>query len=263
MPNAQASPNRVRPYALPRKVPTIGQDDRSLKYRLQRTDRRKTMALRVQRDGGIEVLAPGGVDAAYVRNFVGRRAGWIADRRRYFSEMLRRHPPKELKNGESFSVFGRDHRLRLERLPGLKAPFCRIEGRKLNVSINGLFVETLPSIVGLAIREWYAALTEKKARAIIRKHAGALAVRPNNLKVVNQAARWASCSKNGDIRCNWRLSMMPMPVLEYIIVHELCHLKTRDHSAKFWSILKSVLPDYERRRQRLRQVGPGIAMAMA
>lgn len=234
-----------------------------LKYRLQRTERRKTLSLRVLRDGEVEVLAPGFVEADYVRRFVGRRAGWIADRRRYFSEMLRRHPPKELKNGESFPILGRSHRLRLENLPGLRAPHCRIEGRKLNISINGLAKETLTNVVGPAIREWYGALTERKVRAIIRKHTRALAVEPRNLKIVSQTSRWASCSKNGDIRCNWRLSMMPVQVLEYVIVHELCHLKTHDHSARFWRILKSVLPDYERRRQWLRQVGPGIATTIA
>ncbi|MBI5244743.1 MAG: M48 family metallopeptidase [Elusimicrobia bacterium] len=60
------------------------------------------------------------------------------------------------------------------------------------------------------------------------------------------------------MRVNRRLSMMPMPVFEYVVAHELCHLKTHDHSLKFWRILKSVLPDYVKRQEWLRQSGPAV-----
>ena len=239
-------------------MPIILQEGRRLEYRLRRTDRRKTIALRVQRDGGVEVRAPHFVNAAHVRKFVGGRAGWIAERQRYFSEMLRQHPPKELKSGESFAIFGRDHRLRLELRPGLKTPICRLDGGRFKVAIDGKAGAASADVAWPAIREWYAALTEKKVHAVIRKHARALAVTPGELKIVEQASRWASCSKNGDIRCNWRLAMMPLPVLEHVVVHELCHLKMHDHSPRFWRMLKSVLPDYEKRRAWLRTNGPGM-----
>lgn len=241
-------------------MPHIVHKKHRLAYRLYSTGRRKTIALKVHRDGRVDVRAPQHITRTMVRRFVEKRAGWILDKQRYFQELLKQHPAKEFKNGEAFPVLGRNYRLRLERKPGLAAPFCRTDGQRLRVFVNGQVGECLKIAMQETIRAWYSALTEKKARAVIRKYARALAVAPGKLRIVEQAKRWASCSKNGDIRVNWRLSMMPMPVFGYVLVHELCHLKTHDHSLKFWQILKSVLPDYEKRREWLRQQGPGYIM---
>ena len=238
---------------------TLVQKGRQLRFRLHKTDRTKTLALRVQQDGGVDVRAPRFIKIEQVRRFVARRADWILDKQNYFAEFRRKYPPKDLKNGETFPLLGRRYRLRLEHVPGLSECFCRAEGHRLTVFVDGQVGEALKNATWQALRAWYSALTEKKVRAVIRKHARSLAVEPGSLKVVEQTKRWASCSKGGDIRCNWRLSMMPGPVLEYIVVHELCHLKTHDHSAGFWRILKSVLPDYEKRRDWLRHQGPAIA----
>lgn len=241
-------------------MPHIVHKKHRLTYRQYATGRRKTIALKVHRDGQVDVRVPRHISPTTIRRFVTRRADWILDKQRYFQELLRKHPAKEFRNGESFSVLGRNFRLRLERQPGLAAPFCLTDGQRLKVFIDGQNGESLKTAVRGTIRAWYSALTEKKARAVIRKHARALAVTPGKVIVTEQAKRWASCSKSGDIRVNWRLSMMPMPVFDYVLVHELCHLKTHDHSPKFWRILKSVLPDYEKRREWLRQQGPGYIM---
>lgn len=231
-----------------------------IEFKVLVTRRSKTMALKVHRDGAVEVRAPKYMTRAQVRQFVSRRASWIVERQRYFRELKRKHPGKELKNGESFPVLGRNLRLKLERRPGLESPYCQIEDRRLKVVVNGQEGEALRAVTSSAIRDWYSALTGRKAAAITRKHSKALAVKPGGLKIGDQAMRWASCSRSKDIRINWRLSMMPMPVLEYVIVHELCHLKTHDHSPRFWRILKSVLPDYEKRREWLRREGPALVM---
>jgi hypothetical protein len=211
--------------------------------------------LRVHRDGEIEVRAPNFVKQVILRRFVDSRAEWILEKQRYFADLLKNYPPKEFRNGETFPVLGRNHRLKVEHETDSHQPICRLDSRRLKVIVNGESGEQLQRVLRRSIREWYAALTEKKVRAVIRKHARALAVHPGKLKIADQAKRWASCSKSGDIRCNWRLSMMPMPVLEYVVTHELCHLRTHDHSAQFWRTLKSVLPDYEKRRDWLKEHG--------
>ncbi|MBI5624305.1 MAG: M48 family metallopeptidase [Elusimicrobia bacterium] len=214
--------------------------------------------MKVHRDGRVDVRAPRHVTKTMVRQFVLRRADWILDKQSYFQDLLKKNPAKEFRTGETFSVFGRNFRLRLERQPGLEFPFCKTEGQRLKVVVNGQVGEGLKNAIRGTIRDWYGVLTEKKARAVVRKHAKGLAVTPGRLIVTEQAKRWASCSKIGNIRLNWRLSMMPPAVFEYVVVHELCHLKTHNHSLKFWRILKSVLPDYETRREWLRKNGPGL-----
>lgn len=242
---------------------SVRSDRQIIRFKTLATSRRKTIALKVRRDGSVELRAPRSVTRAQMRRFVARRSVWILERQRYFRELACKHPGKEFKNGETFPLLGRNLRFRLERRAGFKKPLCRVEGRRLKVVVDGQTGDELKSAIWSAVQEWYSALSGRKAAAIVRKRARELAVKPGKLRVGNQAMRWASCSKSGDIRYNWRLSMMPLPVLEYVIVHELCHLKTHDHSARFWRILKSVLPDYEKRREWLRGHGPAIAAALS
>lgn len=212
------------------------------------TSPRKTISLRVHHDGRVVVQAPEHLDARQVDAFLKRKSAWIGRRQDYFREMRLRHPLKELRNGESFSVLGRHFRLR--RVSAGKGP--RLDERRLVVP---------PGTGWPDIRAWYGVLTRRRVEALLRRHAPALKVRPGTVRLADQTRRWASCDRDGGIRCNWRLGMMPPGIIEYIVVHELCHLIVRTHSPRFWRIVKSVLPDYEKRRDWLRERGPGIAFS--
>ncbi|HVA66232.1 MAG TPA: SprT family zinc-dependent metalloprotease [Elusimicrobiota bacterium] len=241
-------------------MPTITYKSHELQYEVRLTARRKTIALQVHRNGLVEVRAPRFIKRTELHRFVGKRAEWILEKQAYFADLAKKFPPREFKNGESFPLLGRSYRLKVERRPGLPRPICKLAGRRLKVLVNGQVGDELRQDIRRALRDWYAKLTQEKTQASVRKHTQALAVAPKTLKVVEQTRRWASCSRAGDIRFNWRLSMMPNPVLEYVVVHELCHLKNHDHSAKFWAMLKSILPDYEKRQRWLRQYGAALTV---
>lgn len=209
---------------------------------------RKTISLRVHHDGRVVVQAPDHLDARQVEGFMLRKSAWIGRRQDYFREMRLRHPLKELSNGESFSVLGRHFRLRRART--LEGP--RLDGRRLVVPVGAGWAD---------LRAWYGALTRRRVEMLLRRHAPALKVRPGAVRLADQTRRWASCDRDGGIRCNWRLAMMPPGVIEYVVVHELCHLIVRTHSPRFWSTVKSIIPDYEKRRDWLRERGPGIAFS--
>ena len=76
----------------------------------------------------------------------------------------------------------------------------------------------------------------------------------SRVSVRNQRWRWGSCSRNGHICLNWRLAQMPDPVRDYVMIHELMHLKRMDHSPKFWALVAKACPDYEAARRWLRRV---------
>jgi predicted metal-dependent hydrolase len=73
-----------------------------------------------------------------------------------------------------------------------------------------------------------------------------------NLQVKDLGYRWASCLKNGDVHFHWKCLMAPLTIIDYIVVHELCHLHHRDHSDAFWNEVDKVLPDYRDRKEWLR-----------
>jgi len=75
---------------------------------------------------------------------------------------------------------------------------------------------------------------------------------PKEIIIKDQKKRWASCSKDGTLRFNWRISMAPISIVDYIVVHELCHLKVKSHSSDFWKLVSITLPDYQKRRDWLK-----------
>lgn len=229
-----------------------------IEYTLLPSSGSKSISLRINRDCSVIARAPKHVSTAMVDEFIAKRAGWITEKQEYFERLVSVFPPKEFKNGESFGFLGRNLRLKLFRAAGRKTVECGVAGDRLKLYLDGQKGEEFKTVSGRAIREFYSKHTGLRVRAFVRKHAGALAIKPGRVLIVEQKKRWGSCARNGDIRLNWRLSMMPPAVIEYIVVHELCHLKINSHSAKFWGILKSVLPDYENRRAWLRRHGPAV-----
>ena len=85
--------------------------------------------------------------------------------------------------------------------------------------------------------------------------AGRLGDASPTVLIRDQAKRWGSCSRKGELRFNWRVILAPLPLVDYVVAHEVCHLKLKNHSAAFWRLLRRLLPDYERRRERLRVLG--------
>jgi predicted metal-dependent hydrolase len=102
---------------------------------------------------------------------------------------------------------------------------------------------------------WYRKKAREQINERIKYYQPKVGVQPARITVKEQKKRWGSCSSRGNLNFNWRAVMAPSPVLDYIIVHELCHLKHHNHSREFWNLLASILPDYKNRREWLKKNG--------
>lgn len=244
-------------------MPHIIHKGKKLIYTLNITKRRKSICLRVDRNSNVVVSAPKFFNKSVLQKFVQKKADWIVDKQKTFQNFMQMYPPKEFRSGETFPLLGRKYRLMVARVVDIKQPYCKLEDGRLKVFVDGQTGYELDEVVKDLVRECYISVTEKKVNAIICRHVGTLAVMPGKVSVVEQKKRWGSCSKKGNLRFNWRLSAMPVPVIEYIVVHELCHLKALDHSERFWRILKSVLPNHEKYRQWLRENGLQFSLMLA
>jgi hypothetical protein len=89
-------------------------------------------------------------------------------------------------------------------------------------------------------------------------HAPRLGVATPALRLSSARTRWGSCNHRGDIALNWRLLLMPLPVVDYVVCHELAHLKEMNHSPRFWSVVEQLCPDWQARRLELRQLARQI-----
>ena len=102
----------------------------------------------------------------------------------------------------------------------------------------------------LAVRELVAMLIDEEAPAI--------GVEPSRVQIRDQRSRWGSCSTRGTLSFNWRLVLAPFDVLDYVVVHELCHLREPNHSSRFWKLVEQRRPDWRAQRDWLHEHGPEL-----
>ena len=126
-------------------------------------------------------------------------------------------------------------------------------GRRMFVLVNQrLNSREKKKIIKDAIVKWYFAKSEKIIKQRVNRYSKLIGVNPQEIKIKDQKKRWGSCSNNGILRFNWRVAIAPMSIIDYIVVHELCHLKVKNHSPNFWKLVSLALPDYQRRRDWLK-----------
>jgi hypothetical protein len=129
-------------------------------------------------------------------------------------------------------------------------------GDRLTVKLGSVPPGTeLQSAIRRLLIEWYHARAQQAVRRSVERQQRITALRPAGLRIRDQRSRWGSCGVGGVLNINWRLILAPPAVLDYVVLHELCHLRHRNHSRCFWSLVAQQMPDYDRHRSWLREHG--------
>ena len=115
--------------------------------------------------------------------------------------------------------------------------------------------EARPAPAAVDLERWYRHEARRRIGAVTAWEGGRLDLRPRSLAIRDQRTRWGSCSSRGTLSFNWRLVLAPEPVLRYVVVHELCHLREQNHSKAFWQLVEDALPRYDEGRSWLRRHG--------
>jgi len=202
-----------------------------------RTRRVKSVDVRVV-EGAVSIVVPKDLDCERIKRILAERRLWVTNKLALHRDAL----PVSVKNyvsGESFSYLGRNYRLKVNA--------GHFEPVKL---IHGRLVVTVPSsgeqqrLVRNALIRWYKHHAEQKLQLKVERYATIIGVEPSSIGVKSFKSRWGSCSAQGKIDLNWRVIMAPNRIVDYVVVHELTHLKHHDHSPQFWKQVERVLPDY-------------------
>ncbi len=209
---------------------------------------RKTMEIAVHPDGQVVITAPLDVNLNTIKDRVRKRARWINHQIVYFQQFQPRTPPRRYIGGETHLYLGRQYRLKL--LQGER------EGVKL---VRGYFYVTCrnrpePQKVKQLLEYWYRAKARSKYTEVLESLLPAfhrLNCKTPVLQIRQMKTRWGSLSPSGALTLNRDLIRAPRECIEYVVTHELCHLKYKDHSAAFYKLLEQLLPDWEKRKHRL------------
>lgn len=210
-----------------------------------RTGRKRSVC--IQLDGaGVRVRVPHWLPDGRVRELIRRRMGWITTKLR--EQAARPAPrPREYVNGEAFAYLGRDYRLRLASGDN---PSVQMRGGQLLATMPA--AERCPQRIRELLEAWYMERARVRLGEKTRRLARMVGRAPASVSVRDYRARWGSCSIGGDISYNWRIIMAPHRIVDYVVVHELCHLLEHNHSPRYWRHVARHIPDWKDRRDWLR-----------
>jgi predicted metal-dependent hydrolase len=205
--------------------------------------KRKTLTLIVENDGTLTVRAPLRMQEADIWRFIEVKTDWIERKQagvRKEAELLHQYV-----DGETFMYLGKEIPL-------------RIVSNKKPALVMDRFFELTRSAQPRAesvFETWY----KKRARAVFTERVEFFArehgFNVRKIRISSARTRWGSCSTKGTLSFTWRLVMAPLDVIDYVVVHELCHLKELNHSKAFWTQVEAILPDYKTRRKWLKNNG--------
>lgn len=213
--------------------------------------KRKTMSIEVETTGEVTVIAPVGTSTEDIIEKVKSRAEWIVSKQ-YESKFINDTKiEREAVSGESYMYLGRNYTLDI-----------RVDENIDNISVKlfqGKFVVNTytkdEDSIKKAMENWYREKTLVKVKERVSYYSSYFNDEVTAVKVKEQKKRWASCTSKNELLFNWRCVMAPVFVLDYIVVHEMCHMEYKNHSKDFWNRVYAVMPDYEVRKSWLKNNG--------
>jgi predicted metal-dependent hydrolase len=225
----------------------------AIPYAIRRSARRGTVSVAIDPEEGVLLTAPTTTPVERLDRVVRTKARWIVERLRRQSELPPALHEREFVSGETFLYLGKQYRLGIDH---------RREGAAL---LHGHLVVGAPhdptrrsAHVRRVLVTWYRQHAQERLPEIAGVWARKLHVEVGAVLMREQRRRWGSCDRSGLLRLNWRIIQAPRACIEYVVAHEVVHVRHPNHTPAFWAALGRVMPDYERRRARLKALGASL-----
>lgn len=199
-------------------------------------------------NGQVEVLAPKSLNDQEIEILVNKKYYRIEKMRaefRILNESRRQH---ESVSGETFQYLGRNFRLEFD----VKHSALVLKNGQFRISRRA------QDEVYFAFVNFYKDKGKKKLNERVTIYASRMGLPYRLVRIMDLKTRWASCNDHGDLNFHWKIMMAPIQILDYIVVHEIAHLKHPKHTEAFWGLVDRILPDYRERKEWLRMNGAGM-----
>jgi predicted metal-dependent hydrolase len=215
------------------------------------SSRARSLRLVIRHEQGLEVVVPRSTSHARVEQVLREKARWVLTTLDRVANETASAAPAPLVDGRTLPFAGRHLTLSI-RTGAPEGRFrAALTGEALTLTVADLHQETIRA----ALETWY----RRRAREIFAERIvvcnAAYGFAYGRVSIKEQKSRWGSCSRRGNLNFNWRLLLAPLPVLDYVVTHELAHLKELNHSQRFWQLVARACPDYVTHRRWLRHHG--------
>ena len=228
--------------------------------------KRKTIGISISPDGGISVKAPLEITKEQIRQCMLQKGRWIVQKKKEIEQRQRerkvQNPDRHFEEGDFLSYLGQQYVLRKKWVSSINgkqrndnlAQIKRLENeREICLIYTGSdWTEADRKDV---LEQWYREEARKYLTERVKVYSRRIPCEYGRIFIKNQKTCWGSCSTKGNLNFNWRIMMAPAEIIDYLVVHELCHRIEMNHSDAFWKLVEKQLPDYKERRQWLKENG--------
>ena len=190
-----------------------------------------------------------------INKFVADSWPWVVEQVDKMQEMRERFPQKTFEVGEYFTIMGLEYSLKTEQSKDGRLSVLHENGNLIiklpeNIASNS---KNLKRSMKSMLCNYYEELGKKILSERVFINSQKLQLYPQSIIYRNQKTRWGSCSSNGNISLNWRLIVAPLEVIDYVVIHELCHLRYHNHSKSFWKLVEQYSPRWKKVRKWLQE----------
>ncbi len=220
---------------------------RTLPLRIVENERARRLTLRIDAGGqGLRITVPPGLRRGEVEKFLDRHQGWLEQR-------LAKVPDRpQVRPGIRIPVRGVPHLIVHEPDKRGTVTLSRDESGPVLV-VHGERLHVPRRIADFLKRE-----AKREIEALVAKHTQAVGRRARAIRYKDTSSRWGSCTSEGNLSFSWRIMMAPAPVIDYLVAHEVAHLKEMNHGPKFWALCKQLCPDTQRCKDWLKRNGGAL-----
>ena len=209
----------------------------------------KNVTLKVKRDGSIHLTVPEAATDDYIERVIANKQDWIETQLKHFNENYEKPKEKEMVSGESFKYLGKSYRLKI------------VESNKEYVRLYRGYIEIYVKDKNNTnkkkelLKKWYQEKAKKKFTELVHEYEQIVKEEVNNIRVITMQTRWGSCNvERKNINLNLELIKKPRYCIEYVILHELAHLKYPNHGKQFWEYMSVHMPNWEWRKNKLESI---------
>ena len=225
----------------PRKPEIAGQysftmNGTSMPYVLRRSSRSRYIRMEIVPGVGLVVTAPRYAGSAFIEDFIEQKRDWVRRKMEVYKAAVRA-APGELKDGSTTGYLGQDIVIAVEHREG-KPAMVKLEKGRLLINLDGGGHD-----LKAALESWYRFQVNVLLEQRLELWSREMGIEFCSFKARGQRTRWGSCSRNGNLSFNWKLIKTPPEVIDYVVIHELAHLRVAGHGPRFWAIVRKHAPE--------------------
>ncbi|MDO8687514.1 MAG: SprT family zinc-dependent metalloprotease [Dehalococcoidales bacterium] len=222
-------------------------DGQAIPYIIKRSVRARSVRLEVRPETGLIVVIPRFYRPEQIPDLLREKLRWVSANLKKYERIKRLTGSKVLQGGDTVPYLGREMEV-VTRPSNGNGDSVNVEENRLVVSLNAE-----SNRLGQALEQWYrvrvAQLISEKAERL----SADMGLTYGRLSIRGQKTCWGSCSRKGNISLNWKLIMAPEAVIDYVIIHELAHLKELNHSRMFWQLVSKYCPEWRQHKKWLKE----------